>query len=125
MKARFRQVGWALFGASVAVLVLMLVGALETTSTTVTAIRESQESNVQARESSDKVLEAIQSCTTPGEKCFRESQRRTAEVVSSINDVTVLAAVCAANLDPPTIDQIESCIRSNLKAVRPDRAQSE
>jgi heme exporter protein D len=118
ISTRVRKYGWAVVGVMVASLILLFVYSLKQTSETVAVIREAQEANAAQREANDRVLEKIRSCTTPGEKCFRQSQRRTAKVVADINQVTVLAAVCAANASQPTVPVIEECIREQLAAVR-------
>lgn len=118
MSTRVRKYGWAVVGMMVAGLILLFVYSLQQTSQTVQLIRESQKSSIAAREANDRVLDKIESCTTPGRKCFRDSQARTAKVVADINQVTVLAAVCAANAPQPTVPIIEECIREQLAAVR-------
>lgn len=119
ISTRVRKYGWAIVGVMVASLILLFVYSLKQTAETVATIREAQKVNFAAREANDRVLAKIRSCTTPGEKCFQESQRRTAQVVADINQVTVLAAVCAANAPQPTVPIIEECIREQLAAVRP------
>lgn len=117
MNERQRRFGWALIGVLIGSLVMLLVASILNTNRTVATIRDSQQIAIKNREANDKILEAIESCTTPGRKCFRESQRRTAKVVADINQVTVLAAVCAANAPSPTVPVIEECIRRQLEAV--------
>jgi hypothetical protein len=62
----------------------------------------------------------IADCVQPSGQCFKDAQKRTADVVGSINKVSTLAAACAA--DPATsalpiaarIAAIDSCIRAHL-----------
>lgn len=118
MNERQRQIGWALIGVLVGSIIMVAVGAIATTNNTVNAIREQQKESTKAREANDQVLRAIRSCTDPEGKCFRRGQRRTASAIASINEVTVLAAVCAANADQPTVGEIQKCIGTQLALIR-------
>jgi hypothetical protein len=66
-------------------------------------IRQTQHDNAEA-------LRLIRSCTTPGEKCFNESQKRTADVVTDLNRVAVYAASCADRRGVQGEDEIYACV---------------
>lgn len=63
----------------------------------------------------------IVDCVQPTGKCFQRGQRQTGEVVGTVNQVSTLAAACAA--DPavsalpigPRIDAINVCIRDHYQ----------
>lgn len=52
----------------------------------------------------------IRDCTQPDGVCFKDSQKRTADVIDLINQVTVAAAYCAKQPDNDTEAEIKSCI---------------
>ena len=99
---------------------------LGTTAVIVSQIRHQQvqsrgtlvSANTAAR-NAQITADAIHSCVTPGLPCFQRAQRRTADAVSNINRVVILAAACAVDL-PPDLSivqrqtQIQSCVISGL-----------
>lgn len=68
-----------------------------------------------------RAADQIESCTTPGEDCFKRSQKATASAVGSINQVAVYASACAADADPALpvrkrVKVIERCVRVLLES---------
>lgn len=62
-------------------------------------------------------------CVEPSGKCFKEGQKRTGQVVASLNDVTVAAAVCSeadeVRREPDMARRImlvKRCIQENMEA---------
>jgi hypothetical protein len=71
--------------------------------------------------SADRILD----CTDAGGdghrpgKCFQQSQKRTAEVLASVQRIILLSAVCAVDLDPDAtveqrVQQITACVTRRL-----------
>jgi hypothetical protein len=58
-----------------------------------------------------QLLQTVQSCTTPGQPCFHEAQKRTAGAVASINRVVILAAACAVGRTG-TVAEIQTAIQA-------------
>jgi hypothetical protein len=66
------------------------------------------------QQSGRQVLDLIQSCTTPGQPCYDDSQKRTAGAIRSINQVTITAAFCAAHNPAATVPKLHTCIIRHL-----------
>lgn len=80
-------------------------------------VRESQQTNtstIQAAKSAaweaERGTDRIEDCTTPGRKCYEQSQKRTADVVTDLNRVAVFAAACADKPGVQGEDEIYSCV---------------
>lgn len=70
---------------------------------------------------SQELLRTIQSCTQPSGECYQRGRRSTAQAVSNINRVVILAAACASGLPSGlSVDvrqtRIQSCVISRLAA---------
>jgi hypothetical protein len=116
-----RNFAWAVASVTAAVLVIVVVTAVLVSAAKSSAIRDTQVTNTQTLDNTDQTLKLIQSCTTPGEECYEDGQRRTAQAVGDINRVIVLAAACSVGLDPqlPVAErqtQISSCVIQRLSA---------
>jgi hypothetical protein len=86
-------------------------------------IREEQKVSAERGKSIKDTAEAVESCTTPEGQCFKDSQRRTGEAVSSIAQLSVYASACAADVDPrlpvrQRVRIIQRCVTQ--LAQRPD-----
>lgn len=76
-----------------------LVGAVRDTQLDRTQITEdtaaAAERAKEAAENAARSAERIEDCTTPGRKCFDDSQKRTAEAIVGINEGTLRVIVAA------------------------------
>lgn len=113
------RVAWAVVGVMGGLCVIVVVVAILVSATKSTAIRDTQVTNTQLLENTGATLELIQSCTTPGEPCYDDGQKRTAAAVGDINRVIVLAAACSVGLDPDySVDKrqvaIQECVIERL-----------
>lgn len=116
-----RNLAWAVATVTAALLVVVVVTAALVSAAKSSAVRETQVSNTRTLDNTERVLALVQSCTTPGEECYEDGQRRTAQAVGDINRVIVLAAACSVGLDPqlPVAErqtQISSCVIQRLSA---------
>ena len=62
-----------------------------------------------------RLIEQVESCTTPTGKCYRDNRNRTNTVVMDINRVSILAAACADRDDTQTAAQIRKCVLDQLE----------
>jgi hypothetical protein len=106
MNARYRQAGWVIIGILLGIVVTQTVIATQRTDETVTLIRQAQASNTE-------LLRTVKSCTTPGRVCYERAQHQTAHAVASINQITILAAACAAQ-GLRTAPRIQTCVLRGL-----------
>jgi hypothetical protein len=74
------------------------------------------EASTVAAENARKTVERIEDCTTPGQKCFEDGQRRAGVLVQNLSDVIILASACASKPYEQTPAQIEVCVRQKLAA---------
>jgi hypothetical protein len=77
-------------------------------------IRESQVTNTKTLDTTQRTLDAVLDCTTPGRKCFDRGQKQTADAVADINKVAVLAAACADEPGVQGRDEIFACVVQQL-----------
>lgn len=108
---------------TIALCALVFVGLLLTVTYTVVTIRESQKTNTGTLNNSQRTLDVVQSCTTPGRDCYENGQKQTAAAVGDINRVVILAAACSSGLPAGlTIaerqTQIQACVIDRLSAAR-------
>lgn len=96
------------------------------------AVRETQITNVERADAdrtrdeqtaetagdAARAAERIEDCTTPGRRCFEESQERLGQTVGSLNDYALAAAYCADRPGPQTIVELEDCIRGEVARGR-------
>ena len=116
-----RRIGWALIGIVIMTLLLTGVVTMARTTTVVDLIREDQKSAIERSkitktntETIKRVAEQIESCTNPAGECYKRGQERTGKAVASINQVIILAAVCAKEPGNTTAPQIRACIEALL-----------
>lgn len=116
------RLGWALFSVLIGALVVGFVVMGIVTAATVSAIRESQLTNRKLAVDNAKVLDRINDCTTPGRKCFDDGQKRSASVISTLNQgAAAAAAAAAACADRPGISgyrEIKACVDRTLADQR-------
>lgn len=96
-----KTAAWTCIGILIACLTLTTLYAIFST-------RELAERNTQ-------VLDTVRSCTTPGKACYEENRKRTADVVTDINRVSLLAAACADAPHTQTVEQIQLCVLQRLQ----------
>jgi hypothetical protein len=119
-----RQVGGAILGVCIGGLVILVLALMVRTWSLTDQIRAGQIENTHARESSDRTLQAVRSCTTPGQSCYDRGQSQTAKAVGDINRVVILAAACSSSL-PAGLSvsdrqsRIQQCVIDRLAASRP------
>lgn len=116
-----RQIAWFALGAALAGVVLALVFAVFTSASKSTEIRDSQQKNSplinktnRAVQNTNKALRIVQGCTTPGERCYERAQRQTADAVSNINRVVIIAAACASEPGTHSVEEIQACVIARL-----------
>lgn len=97
-------------------LVILSLVRLAQTSSLVEEIRRAQVTNTQTLNNSDETLQVVKDCTQPTGQCFKDGQARTAEAVSSINQVVILAAACASQEHGQTVATIQQCVIDRLAA---------
>jgi uncharacterized Ntn-hydrolase superfamily protein len=113
-----RHAAWFVIGcAGMALLMSVLYINLQAAHTT-DAIRSTQQTNTAINVNQTRLLrqitrvsKRIRSCTTPGQPCFTDAQKRTGDAVASINRVVILAAACAVG-QTGTVPEIKSAIQT-------------
>lgn len=96
MDSRVRKVTWALLGVSIS----GLVGALLVGVVVVAQIRGTQVTNTVKTDKSAETLAVIKDCTSPSGKCYKRGQDQTAQVLSDVSRIIILAAACAVDVTP-------------------------
>ena len=105
-------------------LVMIVMARIAETADTTSAIRKAQVTNGRTLDTSVETLRLIRDCTDPSGECYKRGKRQTADAVSSINNVVILAAACSAGL-PPHLSvperqtRIQSCVTSTAIAQTP------
>jgi hypothetical protein len=74
--------------------------------------------------SNNTTLNTVKDCTDPKGKCYRDGQRRTAEAVSDLSRIIILAAACAVDVTPSDsiVERqaaITTCITKRIAASQP------
>lgn len=108
-----RAAAWFVIGVLTAALVLLAMYVMLSMSRVVDSIRHTQVDN---RETNLQ----IKDCTSPEGECFKRGQRQTADAVSSINRVAIIAAACADKPRRQTVEQIQACVIEQLAAQDAD-----
>lgn len=107
-----------LVGACALLLTVGVITASIVNAVTVNEIREAQITNTERAKNTADVVEFILGCTDPDGECYKDGQRRTAEAVGSITDVSAraaaYAAACADERGRQTQDQIFRCVMDRL-----------
>jgi len=56
----------------------------------------------------------IADCVTPGRPCYDDGQKRTANAVGSINEITAITVACGDLPGEQTVAQIRACVTKQL-----------
>ena len=120
--SKSRALLWAVLGAGFGLIVIgFMVGAVRVVGTT----EDIQATQLEGTPTGKRLLETadrIEDCTTPGGTCYERTQTQTAQAVNDIGLVTVLAASCAAEMDPERMGverraaRIQRCVEKLLDA---------
>lgn len=110
----WRSAGYALAGLCVGLVVVLLLSLVVKTTSVVTTIRGTQETNTQITRTNAETLRIIKSCTTPGQSCYDRGQKATAGAVASINRVVILAAACASQHRGESVARVQTCVLNRL-----------
>lgn len=97
---------------------------------TIDAVRNTQTANSPVILRLGEILEEVQrgtdriiDCTDPEGTCYAEGQKRTSEVVGSLNEVTVVASACAAGFAdlamPARVTATRACVDEILAQSQP------
>lgn len=114
-----RRIARATLATRVFVLVVVILGSAilylllsvsADTNKVVTAIENQQDANTATIDASERTLNRVTDCTTPGRKCYAEGQERTASAVDSISRAAVYAAACADREGVQGEDEIYACV---------------
>lgn len=122
--SRVRKLTWAIVG----MLVGLIVAALVSVPVAVWQIRDTQLEGTPLGKKLTTSAERILDCTDAGTDteppgdCYTKNQERTAEVLASVQQITVLAAACAldTSIDQPIsvrVARISRCITDGLAAT--------
>lgn len=128
MNGRIREGVYALVGVGIMAVVLLLAWVLFSIYGLADAIRETQQTGspiLKAIADQQDDIEAgtdasvatnkqVLDCTQPTGECYRESQKRSADVVGSINEISLYAAACADQSGVQTVEEIQSCVIARL-----------
>lgn len=128
MNNRMREIGSVLVGIGAMAIVLMLAWVLFSIYGLADAIRETQQTGspiLKAIAAQQDDIEAgtnaavsankqVLDCTQPTGDCYRQSQKRSADVVGSINEISLYAAACADQSGVQTVEEIQSCVIGRL-----------
>jgi len=71
-----------------------------------------QDEATQSRKDSDRTLKILLDCTTPNHDCYKESQKRTGNILREVDRVIILANYCSINNE--TLPAVEECVSQNL-----------
>lgn len=114
-----RVIGNAVVGGLVGLFLVLMVWNTARIGSIVSAIRQTQQTNTGLARDTHSTTDLIESCVRPEGACYQRAQQRTADAVSNINRVIILAAACSANLpDRLTVierrDSIQTCVINQL-----------
>lgn len=113
---RRRLILGTMAGVAVGLVVVMVLAMLIRTWTLTDTIRGTQIEGTPLGKRLLDQAERIESCTTAGETCYEEQQRKTAGAISDINKITLYAAACADRSGQQTVEQIQGCVIAKLAA---------
>jgi len=66
------------------------------------------------------VLQEIHSCTDPDGSCAKRGQQQAAQMVGSLNLVSIVAAWCANETAPPaSVAELQRCVQQQLAQLPP------
>lgn len=121
MSPRTRSLLIFVIGMGVTAILVLLIGAVITSATKSTQIRDQQQQNSPLIANSDETLQLIKACTTPGLRCYERGQRQLADAVGNVNRVVVLAAACASGPVTKSEAEIQACVIERLSNQQPPR----
>jgi hypothetical protein len=104
--------------------VLVLLAVLVAQAVTIYQIRNTQLEGTPIGQKLVASADRILDCTDPKGECYEQSQRRTAQVLASVQRIIVLAAACAADVvASDSVDgresEITACVTKRLASDPP------
>lgn len=107
----------------VLVVLLWVVGLIRATqqtgSPTLRAIAAQQDDIERGTDAAIDTNDQILDCLTPGGTCYEQARRNSRDTVTSINEVTAYAAVCADRPGAQSLSDIRLCIADLIAAANP------
>lgn len=104
----------------VLVLLLVVVSQIRATQQTGSPILKAvvgQNADIKrAANAAQDTNEQILDCLDPAGQCYKDSQARSGDAVSSINELSQYAAVCADRPGSQTLEEIRRCIADLITA---------
>lgn len=112
---------------SVVLMILLWVVALirstqQTGSPTLRAIAAQQDDIERGTDAATATNDQILDCLTPGGTCYEQVRTNSANTITSINEVTAYAAVCADRPGAQSLADIRLCIADLIAAANPSRS---
>lgn len=92
------------------ILAVLLISSVLVSAVKSSEIREVQRTNTLSLTNSERTLDLIEDCTTPGGECYQRSQERTASVVGDIGRLSAYAAACADKKGVQGRGEIYNCV---------------
>jgi hypothetical protein len=99
-----------ILAVAVALLVLLVL--------TVAVLLQNRSRSIQSGQilrNSAATSDLIADCTSPGGKCYQESQKRTQGVLAQLVEINKIVAQCAKVTN--TDDEMDTCVQARLKAL--------
>jgi len=84
-------------------------------STTIDAIRATQQEGSPSQQRLVTLTNLIAGCVTPGQPCYENSRKQTAGAVGSINEITAITVACGDLPGEQTVAQIRACVTQQLE----------
>lgn len=115
---RIKRILIVFIAASVTI-VLMLAGLLFVRQAqTITEIRATQQEGSPSSKRIIALSNLIAGCVTPGDTCYDDGQKRTADAVesitTSIGTITAITVACGDQAGQQTVTQIRACVTKQL-----------
>lgn len=118
---KHRQLLTAIIAGGLGLLVIIAVASVCISAVTASKIRETQTKNSPLLVSTNKTLQIIEDCTTPGMPCYDRGQAATASAIGDINRVAIIAAACASGPVEVSVAEITNCVIGRLAAESGDK----
>ncbi len=106
-RTKRRMVLWGLLAVSTGLLVIWMVGV------TGLILQQSNQNGDIAKDVRHQT-EAIESCTTPGGKCYEQGGKRTAEAIQTINEGTLRMVAAALSCEADGIEEQEALVACTI-----------